>query len=98
MRIPVSPASTKVAIERTPSDSAARGTTFTGVGSARGPLDTPAAVDFEARARDHRRLVGGKEDRGVRDVLGSVEPTDLHCRVIALPPLAAPLRLAPDRR
>src|SRR5436309_2107680 len=36
-------------------------------------LDTTAAVHFEARAGDHRRLVGGKKDRRVRDVLRAVQ-------------------------
>src|SRR5919201_6849381 len=66
MRIPVSPASTYVAIERTPSESAASGTIFMA-------SDAAAAVDLDRTPRDHRRVVGGEEHRRLRDVLRLVQ-------------------------
>src|SRR4030095_2842384 len=68
MRIPVRPTSTYVAIERTPSDSAASGMTFMA-------SDAAAAVHFDAGAGDHRRVVGGEEHGGAGEVLGLVQTT-----------------------
>src|SRR5436305_4127318 len=73
MRMPVRPTSTYVAIDRTPRDSAASGMTFMAY---RLSLDAAAAVDFDARARDHRRVVGGEKHGGARQVLRLVESAE----------------------
>src|SRR2546428_287449 len=72
---PVPPTSTYVAIERTPSESAASGMTFIGWAS-----DAASAVDFDTRAGDHRRVVRGEEHRGPREILRLVQAPERNRR------------------
>src|SRR6267142_1424874 len=91
MRIPVRPTSTYVAIDRTPRDSAASGMTFMA-------SDAAAAVHFDAGAGDHRRVVGGEEHGGARQVLGLVQTTERHCRDVAGVAFLVHRALAHERR
>src|SRR2546427_11107028 len=105
MRMPVPPASTYVAIERTPSESAASGMIFIGfaVGAAaqgsaarRSPLDTTSTVHFHARPRDHRRVIGSEEHRRVGQILGLVESAQRHGGDVLAQAFLVDLHLVPE--
>src|SRR2546430_4312374 len=89
--MPVPPASTYVAIDRTPSESAASGTTFKCSTRGRSSSDASSAVDFYTRPGDHGRVVGGEEHGGVRKILGLLEAApgdrpDVLAQTFLLPP------------
>src|SRR5690348_15476600 len=93
MRIERSAPSTYVAIDRTPSDSAARGMTFIG----RATLDATASVHLDRGSRDHGGVIRGEEHGRVRDVLGLVESAERHRRLVPLEALVVDLLLAHER-
>src|SRR6188474_2238412 len=99
MSTPVAPASTYVAIDRTPSESAASGMIFIGcaVGAAR-PSYAASAVDLDARAGDHRGVVGGEEHRGGGDVGRLVQATERYRGDVGAQPLLVHLALVHERR
>src|SRR6266850_6926887 len=89
----VAPHSTYVAIDRTPSDSAASGVMIMGV-RPRPDSNAPPAVDREHAARDHRGLVGGEEEGRGGQILRLVEPPERHGAAVAGHPLLVYLLLA----
>src|SRR6266511_1042410 len=97
--MPLLATSTYVAIERTPRESAASGTTFMGgLDASPDTSDASAAIHLEDRARHHRRVVGAEEQGRARDVLRRVQPAEGNGVDERLAPGVVDLRLAHECR